>query len=392
MLGQNYASQKVFFFTTSSEWNSKKERGAWFQDLIVNLAEGFKELGVQYYSSNNYWRLYPDSDQYLIQHRSDVMPNDCDIVILERQWFEENGCLPKDLFNPSRKYITVYLDCADGITTSSWLPEFRQFDFIFKTHYIKRFKYPSNIYPWAFGLSNRVLKELIEFKEPIDKNGKILANFRHNKHAHSVRKYIEKKFISKIGELFPIDSTIDDISIPPSDPYHHLRWMQTGRRHYPSYYKRLQESTACAAFGGFFLAPKLTDFNPRLSYYSSRVVDKLGVKTNRIVQWDSWRFWESLAAGCVTFHLDFQKYGFVLPTPPINWEHYIGIDLDNIHVSLEKIREQPELVERISIQGRNWAIQNYSPEAVSKRFLETVLSQGTSRAGFTKLAQKQLNT
>lgn len=375
----SFNQKKVFFYTTSSECNSEGAEGAWFQDLIVNLAEGFKSLGIQYYSSNNYWQLQPGDSQTLLQYNPSITHRDCDVVVLERQWFEENGSLPKDLFERSREYITVYLDCADGIRTASDLPEFRQFDFIFKTHYIKRFKYPSNVYPWAFGISNRILNELGEYKAFTSRDQKLLLNFKyHNsmyKYSQSLRKYIAKKFIPGIQSLISLDTTMEDRSIPPNDPYHYLRWVQTGRRHIPNYYKRLAESQACAAFGGIFLAPQFTDFDPKLSYYSSRIIDRVGISTSRIAQWDSWRFWESLAAGCVTFHVDFQKYGFLLPIPPDNWEHYIGIDLDNIQASLDRIREQPELLERISIQGRTWAIQNYSPKAVSERFLKTVLSQ-----------------
>jgi hypothetical protein len=103
-----------------------------------------------------------------------------------------------------------------------------------------------------------------------------------------------------------------------------------------------------------------------------KLISRLGLKTNRISQWDSWRFWESLAAGCVTFHVDFEKYGFELPVLPKNWEHYIGIDLDNIQESIDKIAEQPEVLEKISIQGREWVLQNYSPKAVALRFMEKI--------------------
>ena len=364
---------KVFFYTYPED---KRPDFSAFQDLIVNLADGFNSIGIQHYSSCNYWRLFPEREQYLLQVNPDISHHDCDVVVLERQWFARNRSLPKGLFDPCRKYITVYLDCADGIKTFSWLPEFRKFDFILKTHYIKGFKYPHNVCPWAFGLSTRVLSELKECKPLLSRNKKLLVNFEyHNsvKYYHSLRKYIGKFFMPNIQNLLPIDSTREDRSVPPNNSYHYLRWLQTGRRHIPSYYERLGKSQACAAFGGTFLAPQITDFNSRVSYYSARVLDKLGIKTNRIIQWDSWRFWESLAAGCVTFHVDFEKYGFILPELPRNWEHYVGIDLDNIQESVKRIREQPEILERISTQGRAWVIQNYSPKAVAKRFINTVL-------------------
>lgn len=360
------AIPKIYFYTTSTEGPPE---GAYFQDLIVNLATGFDRLGVEFYSNYNYWQIAPESDLTLLRSNPDVTHHDCDIVVLERQYYEENGCLPTSLFAPGRQYKTVYLDCNDGTRTLSWLPQFRNFDFIFKTHYASHTKYPSNFYPWAFGLSERVLKELEEV-DWADKQRSMLVNFRHQRFGHSLRGYVQNKFVPQIQQVMPINTASDDTSIYPQDPYHYLRWSQTGRRHYPGYYRRLRESQACACFGGFFLAPGFTDDFDRLSYYLAKLIGRLGIKTKRISQWDSWRFWESMAAGCVTFHVDFDKYGFVLPEMPENWRHYIGIDLDNIDDAIARIADSPGLLERISAEGRAWAIANYGPKATALRFLE----------------------
>ena len=363
---------KIYFYTTSEEGPPE---GAYFQDLIVNLATGFQQLGIEYYANNDYWQLSPNSDRSLIEATPEVTHYDCDIVVLERHWYEENGYLPKGLFAPNRRYKTVYLDCNDvinGVKTLAWLPEFRHFDFIFKTHYANHFDYPSNFCPWAFGLSERVLTELQEEVPWAEKQPSLLVNFRNKKYSHSVRGYVQQKFVPQIQQVLSINSTSDNETAFPQEPYHYLRWAQTGRRHYPGYYHRLKTSQACACFGGFFLGAKYTDNFDRLSYYLSLLISKLNVKTKRIGQWDSWRFWESMAAGCVTFHVDFAKYGFVLPVMPENWRHYIGIDLDNIAESIERIVEQPELLERIAAEGRTWAIANYAPKATALRFLATV--------------------
>jgi len=364
-------NQKVFFYTTSQEGSAD---GAYFQDLIVNLAEGFQDLGVQHYASHNYWRLFPETDQYLLQSNSDVTHHDCDIVVLERQYYEENKSLPEALFSPDRQYITVFLDSSDGLRTLSWLPEFRKFDFIFRPHFNKNIKCPTNIHPWAFGLSNRILKELDIYLPMKERKQQLLVNFRHRKFSHSLRKFVEKNFVPKIQDFLPVNSPSDDLTIAPQDSYHLLRWTQTGRRHNPEHYRSLRESVACACFAGYFYPPSITDHNDRISYYSTKLISELGIKTNRIGQWDSWRLWESLAAGCVALHVDFEKYGFEPPVMPINWEHYIGIDLDNIQDGIDRIIEEPEILEKISISGRAWAIENYSPKAVALRFLKKVLN------------------
>ncbi|MFN6156701.1 MAG: glycosyltransferase family 1 protein, partial [Dolichospermum sp.] len=97
-----------------------------------------------------------------------------------------------------------------------------------------------------------------------------------------------------------------------------------------------------------------------------------------ILQWDSWRFWESLAAGCVTFHVDFEKYGITLPVMPENWRHYIGVDLDHVQTTVDRIAENPEILEYITQEGRSWAIKNYSPVPTALRFLEIVSQKQTT--------------
>ena len=363
---------KVFFFTAVDEG---KADNAYFQDLIINLATGMQQLGIKYYASNNYWRLDPQSDRFLLESDPDVTHHDCDVVVVERQWYEKYGTLPEDLFAANRQYQTVYLDCEDGIAgirTASWLPEFRQFDFILRPHYASHTQYPANVHPWAFGLSARVLRELAQPVAYQDKQSKVLVNFRHKKFTHSLRRYVQKSFIPQLEQYFTVDTSSDDPTAVDRDPYHYLQWVQTGRRHYPSYYRRLQQSAACACFGGFFLASSIADHRDPMAYYSAKIIGELGIKTKRIGQWDSWRFWESMVAGCITLHVDFDKYGFKLPVMPENWKHYVGIDLDNIAESVARIAAQPELLSSISAAGRDWAIKHYTPKPTAIRFLETV--------------------
>ena len=361
---------KVFFFTAVDEG---KADNAYFQDLIINIATGMQQLGIKYYASNDYWQPSPE-DGFLLTADPDVSHHDCDVVVVERQWSEKYGCLPANLFVCDRQYKTVYLDCEDGIAgirTAAWKREFRQFDFILRPHYANHTRYPDNVYPWAFGLSTRVLQEL-NFVAYADRQASVLINFRHKKFTHSLRRYVQKHLVPQLESYLAIDTSADDPSQVERHPYHYLQWVQTGRRHYPSYYRRLQQSAACACFGGFFLAPDIADYKDPMAYYSAKIIGELGIKTNRIGQWDSWRFWESLAAGCITLHVDLAKYGFELPVMPENWKHYVGIDLDNIAESVARIADQPELMAEISAAGRDWAIANYAPKPTALRFLELV--------------------
>lgn len=359
-------SEKIFFYCYP--WSGSFE--GCFQFLLIPLAEGFRELGIQFYSSTDYWQESPEKEQHLFRHEPKVTPDDCSIVVLQSDWLMFGKSLPKNLFHPSRKYITVYMDCEDRNKTYSFNPEFRQFDFIFRVHYNNKFQYPSNLHPWSFGLSKRILREIDDLPSFQEKKRHLLFNFRHHKAGHSVRKISFNEFVPRIQKILPINDTVDSANSPSLDAYHHLQWLQTGKRHYPSYYKRLKESVACACFGGFFVPPWPQNQSTLISRVGKRVLSELSLKTNRIVQWDSWRFWESLASGCVTFHVDFEKYGLTLPVMPENWRHYIGVDLDNIQEAIDRIDDDPGILERISTEGRLWALENYSPVPTALRFLE----------------------
>jgi len=55
---------------------------------------------------------------------------------------------------------------------------------------------------------------------------------------------------------------------------------------------------------------------------------------------------------------------------PENWRHYVGIDLDNMQDTVDRIADDPGILEKISAEGRQWAIENYSPVPTALRFLE----------------------
>jgi hypothetical protein len=92
-----------------------------------------------------------------------------------------------------------------------------------------------------------------------------------------------------------------------------------------------------------------------------------------IFQWDSWRLWETFAANTVVINIDFEKYGVELPVMPVNFKHYIGIDLKKPEESIKKIELLGyEDFENIAKEGAKWASDNYSPRATALRFLEII--------------------
>lgn len=368
-MAANFAG-KVFFYCLPP--GSPDNTG--YPHTMVCLGEGLKALGIEFYANINYWQLSPETEEYLFRHDPEVTPDDCDIVILNHYWFWLAGNpFPQDLFHPTRKYITVYLDSEDGSKTHSWNPEFRQFDFIFKIGCNSKLWRPSNVYLWGQGLSKRMLQELKTVPSFQDRKKHLLVNFRESiKYKHSVRDRTRKEFFPQIQKVLPVNNVVDGFNNFSSEPYHYLQWAQTGRRHSPNYYKSLKESVACACFTGFFITPWPKDPGTLLSRFLKRTISDLGLKSSRIVDWDGWRFWESLAAGCVSIREDFDKYGFILPVKPENWRHYVGIDFDNIQESVDRVADDPGLLERIAIEGRSWALEHYTPVPTTIRFLETL--------------------
>jgi glycosyltransferase involved in cell wall biosynthesis len=346
----------------------------YYQDLAICIAEGLRQLNIPFYSDRNYWQLSPETGEYLFKNDSTIEPDACSVVVLNHQWFRADRKIPENLFHPDRQYVTVFLDGTDDVNpTYSFAPEFRQFDLILKTHYSNKSAYPSNFIPWAFGLSDRVLKQVVNVPDFASRDRHLLVNFR-DRGLHSVRNVLPKQFFSPLEKVLPVNKNFEAYSSLPtdSDDYDILMWKQTGRRHYPNYYQRLLKSSACAAFGGYFLSPLPRNPSSFTTRALRKAIAKLGLTTHRVLQWDSWRFWESMAAGCVAFNLDFDKYGLEIPVMPKNWRHYIGIDIDNLEEAIDTIATKPELLEVISAQGRKWAIENYAPTPVAQRFIDLI--------------------
>jgi hypothetical protein len=359
-------NQNIYFYCDPKQGVPEGEK---LQHLLICLAEGLKDLGITFFSNVNYWKDFPDQEQFLFRQSPDVTPDDCAVVVLQNNWFTDVHPLPENLFHRNRKYIIVYMDAEDTDRTYAVRPEFRQFDIILRNHFNSKFEYGNNFYPWPFGLNKRMLRELEEVPEFQKRKRQLLINFRAD---HSVRETSCRLIIPRIKKVLPIDNYTNSLDQPPADPYHYLHWVQTGRRHYPDYYVRLKNSAACACFGGFFVPSWPKNPENLISRAGRRILRKLKLKSNTIAQWDSWRFWESLAAGCATFHVDFEKYGLALPVMPENWRHYIGIDLDNIQEAVDRISDEPEILEKVATQGQRWVMENYAPVPTALRFLETV--------------------
>jgi hypothetical protein len=361
------------------------------QEDVVTLAEGLQELGIPFSGNCNYWLRSTEPDDYLIRHLPEIRPDDCDVVVVGYFWplwtrmqdFKTFTCpLPDGLFKKGRRYKTVYIDNHDGHRTISWEPEFRQFDLILRSKLNKRAWHPSNMKPWVLGFTERIVKATANAPAFTERNRMVLVNFGgSHSYPHGVRTEAARSFLPELSKVMRIDSTKDDLSVVPSDPYELLMWTQTGGRHSSAYYNRLVKSQCVACFCGELIPPApwrkpeqyLVGGNKaKLKRVFYEAVSKLDPRPERSVQWDSFRAWETWAAGCANINIDLDLYGPDLPVMPENWKHYIGVDLRRPKDAVERIADETDLLRRVAEQGRHWASKHYSPRAMAERFLKIV--------------------
>ncbi len=320
-----------------------------YHHAMVVLAEGLAELGVSIHSNIDYWRPGVD-EPYLLKHDPNVRPEDCKVVVLDYLWPTIHPKLPGHLLRGTRDHIAVMLDWTDGHETHAFKNEYRAFDLVFRTHCNVFYRYPLNFTPWAYGFGARVRKALGSVTPFEQRQQSMLINFRL---VHTMREYAKLNVYPKLEKYFDMDERIDNFEDAVSDTYGALMKEQTCRRHFTHYYERLKKAAACSVFAGYSAVDKQSNMQS-------------------IHSWDSWRFWESLAAGCVTIHMDLAKFGAALPIMPTNWLHYIGIDLANIDADIQRIEADPGIFSRIASEGRRWALRNYSPRGMAIQFLRTL--------------------
>lgn len=363
-------SIKVYFFCYPLGTPDKSG----YEHVAIGLAEGLKELGVTLHCNVDLWQQSIDENNFLIKKTNDPKAyKECDIVLFTSSFFlyQRLDLLPTDLFNKKRKYKLVFLDNADGLITPGFDKNiYENVDIILKSHYNKRYSYPENFRPWQFGFTKRILETV----QPLpygQREKEILINFRLT---HKLRDMAKTEILPMTFNKFSPNYTEDSFEdVENNSALEQLYWRQTGRRHYPAYYKRLSQSMACACFGGFLqenMETETFNFKHKLLYQVNKVFPI--VKYDRLYQFDSFRFWEAMVAGCCIFHVDLKKFGAVFPETPESGKHYIGVDVNNPEATKKIMKHGYHYFEDAAMNGKEWAIQKFSTIKVGERFLELV--------------------
>lgn len=210
--------------------------------------------------------------------------------------------------------------------------------------------------PIAFGVSSAMLHNAQHLlNADIQRNPNFMANFRPSE-GQSLRASLDLSLIPILKDFFSVETKLVGNG----------RWGS-------DYFQHLSRQLGCLAYGGYYsqnlllndwfhFCEPLNTFLRNTHYHQDTVV----------LRWDSWRLWESLVFGCVTIHLDFERYGLALPVMPENWKHYIGLNLADLRRDMERLHDERDRLPEIARQGRLWAIEHYSPVAVARRFIATL--------------------
>lgn len=353
-----------------------KHDPVWVTHESICLAEGLCSLQHNCYGDAERLRHTPDALP-LIRYNPDIRPQNCDAVILSSQ-ISVYADVKKELgnlFSQIGTHIPVFfIDEADGLRTPGFLRAAGKCHKVLKSHFNRKMKYPANFVPWQFGVAQRHI-DYIQALPVTERNTSLLVNFRVR---HQLRDYMNRLCLPILSSSLDIDNTVDGNRPESFTEKDRFLYAQSRGRHNPAYYERLPHGLFSAAYGGVFCLP-FGNHDKYTAKLVRMVNDTLPLfRYDRIRQWDSWRFWESLLAGCITLHVDLETFGCLMPVMPVNYRDYIGIDPYHPEIFREWVESamgewengDPQMLRSLSDNARNFVLNNYRPIHVAQRLLE----------------------
>ncbi len=339
------------------------------------LAEGLNSLGHTCLGNTN--KMKPSIDSDYIIHASGST-KDADVILIDSTFclFTDLGDTIGKLSKENASTPIVMIDESDGLRTPGFGKKARECALVLKTHYNRKMKYPGNFVPWQFGIANRMI-DAIKPLPLTDRQSAISVNFRAK---HQLRDHMNKLVLPIVEKHLKLDTRTDENKPDNFSPNDRFLFYQANGRHNPFYYQRLPQSLFVAAYGGVFCLPfgNHDKYTAKICRMINHAIPLF--KYDRVRQWDSWRFWESMLAGCIALHVDLEKFGCELPVMPVNYQHYAGIDpyhpelfRDWFETAMEEWKQgKPGMLEKISVQARAFTLENYASPVVAERFLKLI--------------------
>lgn len=313
---------------------------------IAALAEGLRRLGARLFSNVQAPPPFPPS--FFTVKPMQAADGHTFIYAASEDSYSGQLAVMIGEFPAARKFI---LSMADNC---QWFPVPPNVPSLFP-HASRFFTLPGERLPWPFGLTDARAAlcgapPAFETRRPV-----LIRNFRPS-YPQGIRHALDLALLPHLERHFTIDRAIS-----------------TNTAHYRGlggdHFERLRTSIGCLAYCGE-MSVDLRD-DPGIQKSSMGALSKMARFTREpvVIRWDSWRFWESLACGCLTFHLDLEKYGCWLPEMPVAWKHYIPVDFEDCKGTVERFLDERGRWAEISEAGRAWALEHYASDAVTRRFL-----------------------
>lgn len=227
--------------------------------------------------------------------------------------------------------------------------------------------------PWAFGISAQVAAMTANPPPFRERQAILLKNFRPSLH-QSVRQCLDLALVPHLARHFAIDDRLSDEQ-QDMQRLDHISVRPDHSAHFADHFDKLKNYVGCLAYGGEFFS----NLSRNGHFKNVKAFRHYHFQQDPVVlRWDSFRLWESWAAGCLTFHLDFDKYGFKLPVMPEAWQHYVPIDLADPAGTAEALMTRRNELADIAHAGMIWARLHYGPEGVARRLLAIVDGDGAA--------------
>ncbi|MCF8481175.1 MAG: glycosyltransferase [Rhodospirillum sp.] len=329
--------------------------GGEFNVFGLSLARGLVDLGIPCFGQASDWPVDRGGDCPLIDAPIRLATSGLVVVDIRAIQGRANRTEPIALdrlrkLGPERLVFLLDTDDSTNRITPKDIPTL-------VSHENRLFEVEGWRLPWCFGLMPSTLPK-IERINPGPRTDVINRAFTPSFH-QGLRDHLDAILLPRLAERRPIDRSLD----PGTD------------RVRTAYMRRLSEADICLAYGGQFM-PDITS-NPFLMRSQAALMNHAQFHGGPVLfRWDSWRFWESLACGAATVHVDLEKYGCHLPVMPTNWVHYVGLDLGNLERDIDRLLS-PETDRRaIGEAGRTWVRQHYSPVAQAFRLISSLALAG----------------
>lgn len=334
----NLAAQNIYIYATTRKLGY----------IAAQVAQGALECGAQVFS--NLVQPYtvdgrqcpPSSITSGIQYLK--KPNDSDILLIDETESvvaggQDLSNFYSGLLSLQNKYKIAIIYYQDDANAAKFPDELA----LFITHKSNNLDLNKRSFPIAFGFTSEGFRSARAFPVLNKRAEKIVINFQPS----------ENQFIRSLV-LFHL---YKNPSLVP--------WLDTRHLFGEAYSHQLTNSSFMLSVGGTMMQSLIghswleENFpeHPLIRNFRSYPPSEIAVS-----RWDSFRFWEAMAFGCIPIQLDFDFYELKTQVTPVGWKHYIPLRLHDLDRTWERIlRMTPDQISEISTQAKDWSFENYHP-------------------------------